>query len=1095
MYIPSKSKSIIFGYDIFISYSRKDSLDYAYTIAQYFMKKGYECYIDQLSSITPGRELPPNIKDAVKRSTAFVLIGSEGAQTSEAIEKEIQLFLENNRNKPLIPITVAGAINENARWYEKIAGLALIDDTGENLKVGTPAQDVLDRIENALRFTKKSTRLRYVSLAVLAGIFIISSLAALFAYYKTEEAEEANRLRIAALFDKEQADHLKTVALSEKEVAVKQRAQADSLKEIADSLKSIAEAQIKEARQELVQTNFQLAKSTDDLLKTEKIRQNEQGRMAQVLANQPGKQLDALRIGLTAVNSKISTRPEPEAVFGMSTAFSSFLLTRRLPVPNVRNIAYSDNEEKFITINYKGVVEVFDKNYNTIRQFSTGVGSYNDQPPLISKNGAIILAPGSMHLRVLHATSGKVLDSFPAVSTALAFLSDDGRYVAITNDRNSDYAVIRDNKTKRTDTVFHDNIKNVVFSSSGRVITVGADFSPKLWSLDGSLIKVLEGHEEEILHAGFSVKGDAVGTGSNDGTAKIWSADDGSLVQTLNKHSKEESYKDIEPLSLGDDPDELARRPGGMFLILRNRGVNYVDFSPNASNLRIATAGKDRKGILWTSDGSDLANLTGSTKEVKMVRFSADGRLLLTASSDGSLIIWDAKRGRPLDVYKGNGKEIQSASFITQRNKVLIACNNEAIVWTPFQDLSLVDFRTAQGVASSNFSPDGRHIYTSDWLGNFSKWNAATGKLISKKAGNERDGDVVDLLNGLNMDALEGSDDLNAETQQDEWRRLKLDRIGNPLPPGAGQRPRNIDLMTLRVSKDGSLALVPDSNGKITVWSTRDTNSKPIIFSKHTSPVKQGSFLGNTKLAITCDRSNGYIWNIENGSIVDTIPLLSVFDISPDGNTVVFAQSQVNQIVLMNINEKREKVFSLGNGEHVIRSVRLVKNKAGDRIAVLTYDSLFIFTTNGDLLYSISTKRLFPESISVAMENLVISPDGEKCLIVDHNQFKILGMRDYSISGGFKGGRASGIRDIEFSPDGNLIVMGCSDRSIKVCEGKTGNLLYMSRSHTGRVYEVNFSPDGLEFVSIGEDGIAKKFETPYLKRMTLKAEKILKSYN
>jgi hypothetical protein len=530
MSIVKQIRKAIFGYDLFISYSRKDSLDYAYSIAQHFMRKGYECYIDQLSSITPGRELPPNIKDAVKRSTAFVLIGSEGAQASEAIEKEIQLFLENNKNKPLIPITIAGAINENARWYSKIAGLALIDDTAGNLRSGTAAQDVLDRIENALRFTNKSTRLKYISLAVLAGIIIISGLATLFAYNKAQEADKANKQRIAALVEKKQADILKAGALSEKADAVKQRdqankskTQADSLKGIADSLRSIAEAQIKEARQELAQTNIQLAKSTNDLLRTDKVRQNEQGGMAQVLADQPDKQIDALRIGLAAVSSQLSTKPEPKAAYGLATAFSSFLLTRKIPVADVRNIAYSDSEEKFIIINSEGVAEIFDKTYHSIRQFYTGVSSYSYQPPLISKNGAVILSPGSTHLRILQSTSGKVLDSFPAVSvsTAIAFLSDDGRYVAVINNRNSNYAVIRDNETKRKDTVFHDNIKTVVFSSSGRVITIGADFSPKLWSVDGNLIKVLEGHKEGILYAGFSGMGEVVGTCSNDGTAKI----------------------------------------------------------------------------------------------------------------------------------------------------------------------------------------------------------------------------------------------------------------------------------------------------------------------------------------------------------------------------------------------------------------------------------------------------------------------------------------------------------------------------------------------------------------------------------------------
>jgi WD40 repeat protein len=125
------------------------------------------------------------------------------------------------------------------------------------------------------------------------------------------------------------------------------------------------------------------------------------------------------------------------------------------------------------------------------------------------------------------------------------------------------------------------------------------------------------------------------------------------------------------------------------------------------------------------------------------------------------------------------------------------------------------------------------------------------------------------------------------------------------------------------------------------------------------------------------------------------------------------------------------------------------------------------------------------------MDKLVVSKNGENCLIIAHNQFKIIGINDRAILGGFEGGKAVGIVDIEYSPDGKLLLLGCKDRSIKICDSNTGNLMFSNRSHTGRVYEVNFSPNGREFISVGEDGLAKRFETPYLDVMISKGKKIL----
>ena len=248
----SKIYRAIFGYDIFISYSRIDSLDYAYSIAQYFLKKRYECYIDQLSSSTPGKELPENIQDAVKNSTSFILIGSIGAQASISIKDEINLFLLKNKNQPLIPITIENAISKDCIWFFEIDGLALIDDTAENLKKGSPSNDVLSRIESALKFTKKGKRLRVIAISILVGVLAIVSGGIVYtsktineANSKVSKAElkesDANVKTNIANLQKIHADSLATIAKIEAVKALKQ-------KDVADSLKTIALAQTKVAK-------------------------------------------------------------------------------------------------------------------------------------------------------------------------------------------------------------------------------------------------------------------------------------------------------------------------------------------------------------------------------------------------------------------------------------------------------------------------------------------------------------------------------------------------------------------------------------------------------------------------------------------------------------------------------------------------------------------------------------------------------------------------------------------------------------------------------------------------------------------------------
>jgi hypothetical protein len=198
MLVTSEIKKVIFGYDIFISYSRKDSMNYAYAVAQHFIEKNYECYLDQLSSTTPGKQLPSNIKKAIKSSTAFVLIGSENAGLSEAIKSEILFFLDGNKNKPLVPINVNGAINNNAIWFEDINGLALIEETKKNLSNGAPSADVLSRVANSLTFKKKSVRLRRISIFVSLSVLLLSAVVYFQIQENKKEVDRSQKNKILA---------------------------------------------------------------------------------------------------------------------------------------------------------------------------------------------------------------------------------------------------------------------------------------------------------------------------------------------------------------------------------------------------------------------------------------------------------------------------------------------------------------------------------------------------------------------------------------------------------------------------------------------------------------------------------------------------------------------------------------------------------------------------------------------------------------------------------------------------------------------------------------------------------------------------------
>lgn len=255
--ISEKLRGFMFGHDIFISYSRADAIKYAPRLANYLTKLGFVCYLDQLGA-TPDKKVPDSVKKAIRRSTAFVLIGTEAAARSTAVGDEIEVFLEKPR--VILPINVEGAL-PNAIWYPMIAGLAMTSEAREAIEKGKPSREVLSRIYDSSKFTRRNKRLNrvfWITLAAIAVLITTGSIAALFLW---KQAAAADKLRADAEIKALQAQIAVVVAEAQtrfaeaQEVAANQKAAAAATRQkdaedkeiIARNLQKVAEGRASEA--------------------------------------------------------------------------------------------------------------------------------------------------------------------------------------------------------------------------------------------------------------------------------------------------------------------------------------------------------------------------------------------------------------------------------------------------------------------------------------------------------------------------------------------------------------------------------------------------------------------------------------------------------------------------------------------------------------------------------------------------------------------------------------------------------------------------------------------------------------------------------
>ena len=70
-------------------------------------------------------------------------------------------------------------------------------------------------------------------------------------------------------------------------------------------------------------------------------------------------------------------------------------------------------------------------------------------------------------------------------------------------------------------------------------------------------------------------------------------------------------------------------------------------------------------------------------------------------------------------------------------------------------------------------------------------------------------------------------------------------------------------------------------------------------------------------------------------------------------------------------------------------------------------------------------------------------------------------------------GHSGIVHSVCFSPNGQRIVSGGQDKTLKVWDSKTGQEMLTLKGHSGSVTSVSFSPDGKRIVSGSLDGTVK----------------------
>jgi WD40 repeat protein len=553
-------------------------------------------------------------------------------------------------------------------------------------------------------------------------------------------------------------------------------------------------------------------------------------------------------------------------------------------------------------------------------------------------------------------------------------------------------------------------VRGIAFSPDGKTLAAGLDSgSIEVWTVEGALVRSLEGHGERVNSVAFSPDGDLLASGSVDATVRLWQVSDGTLIGTLRGHNSAVSSVAFSPDGLAlfsgsqDGTVQMRQIPAGE-LLRRFRGHNIVDLSISADgkilaayeassapeggvlNLWQIESGEKLQSIkggqFYAADIHDLAftaggELVGEARyesDIRSVALSPDGQYVAAGWSNYTAKIWDAASG---------GKQKTFDELMPEQD--------------PF-------YRGRFAVA---FSPDGQSLMLAGFnvLGT---WDLATGTQTGMSEVWSEPVRTIDLSRDeKTLAAVEGST-VRLWAMADGTRR-----------PTQG-----------RLESSGGLALLPD--GRSLAMSSFDGlgfiwPATPQGIRRSFEPAKDGDFATAVR-------------------------------VSPDGELLAIGMSYPGTIELLQVSDG--KLLQIMSLEKATDEIALAFSPDGAYLASCASNAINAFRVPARKPY-----RSFKGAISMAF-----SPDGK--LIAGgaedgtmHVWEFFTGKTLFTLSG-----PQDAVRSLAFSPDGNLLAAGSTDGTITVWSVADGELLKTWKAHTDAITGLIFGADGRFLISSSWDG-------------------------
>jgi WD40 repeat protein len=565
-----------------------------------------------------------------------------------------------------------------------------------------------------------------------------------------------------------------------------------------------------------------------------------------------------------------------------------------------------------------------------------------------------------------------------------------------------------------TASTFSPDSKRVVIPASGNLAVV-------LDARQGEpLLPPLE-HEHEVTFASFSADGTRIVTASQDGTARLWNAETGAVLQC---------FKDL-----------------GLVL--------FAALSPDGKY--VASGGQRQKTLLWDSNnGEKPVREFGEGSWVTSGAFSPDSKMLLTTTEHG-MTLWD------LESREGSGLARTVSAMMSRvddrafSKRVFVMGPDVLELQSgekPFELRHRFPAHSGNQVNSASISRDGRYVATTTTADRTARiWNAETGTLIAILEGHnasvsscdfspdgkrvvtaseDRTARLWDLVTDLSIvtvnDYLNGvtavavSPGGSAMVSCGHGVAYVHDMDGKQITTLQGDV---VDISSRALTRDGTRIVASCSDHVARVFDAKSGAVVVELKEGHTGPVRSAAFSPDgTRILTASDDRTARVWDAGSGVSLHTLSghsgAVQAAIFSPDGSKIA--------------TYSRKGDAALGNG------------------------TVFIWDDRGVQLSTLEgqVSGITSDPFSPDGSRIVAATEGNTARLWDARKGTVLQTLER---------QESAVKSARFSPNGGRIVTTYLDGSARLWDPATGQNIATLYGNPRFVYEAIFSPDGMSVIT------------------------------